>query len=77
MSGIARVSEKMKKKISFGDYSPVPVEEKSTSRKIYTLPSENTSMLQAIYSKRLGTANECSISEIMSEAIHLLYKQEI
>jgi hypothetical protein len=91
MSGIARVSEKMKKKMSFGDYTlssseetpkpvqqaaVVPIVEASPPRKVYALSKEDTQKLQAIFSKRLNTPNQSSIAQIMSEAITLLHQRE-
>ena len=87
MSGIARLSEKMKKKISLGDYGITPIvsepePEKPAQptgpegRKIYTLAKDDMYMLKAIFAKRLHSSNESSIAQIMSEAIHLLYKNE-
>jgi hypothetical protein len=83
MSGIANVSEKMKKKISFGDYSlfsepakPQETPEKKEARKIYSLSKEDVEKLQKIFTKRLDTSIPSSICEIMSEAIQLLYIKE-
>ncbi len=86
MSGIAKASEKMKKKISFGDYALAPEEKpvpevdarpQVDARKVYSLSKEDTAMLQRIFSHRLANNSPNSISEIMSEAISLLYKQEL
>jgi hypothetical protein len=85
MSGIAKVSEKMKKKLSFGEYTlstgttlaPVePVPGPSVGRKLYTLSREDADKLQEIFSKRLSANAGSSISQIMSEAITHLYQRE-
>lgn len=80
MSGITKVSDKMRKKISFGDYQihPLPEQKKeeATARRFYVLAREDIAKLHAIFSQRLHTANATSISEIMSEAIGLLHKLE-
>jgi|GEM_PF-5348657 hypothetical protein len=78
---IAKLSDKMKKKLSFGDYAlstePTPLVVEPTpsvkARKLYSLTAEDSQKLQEIFSKRLKT-NPTSISELMSEAIDLLYK---
>lgn len=83
MSGITNLSEKMKKKISFGDYSlaleglkPQETSLKAEARKIYSLSQDDAKRLQEIFSKRLHTCNPTSIADIMSEAIQLLYSKE-
>lgn len=80
MSGITKVSEKMKKKISFGDYKlslEAPIieteEGQKAARKIYTLTKEDARMLQEIFANKIQTPHPASMSEIMSEAIQLLY----
>lgn len=77
MSGIARVKEKMKKKISFGEFAPFEEPQKeSTGRKIYSLTKEDNALLKKIFSNRLNLKSETSISLLMSEAIELLYYKE-
>jgi len=76
MSGIARVKEKMKKKISFGEFAPVEEPKEKQGRKIYSLTKEDNVMLKKIFSKRLNLQSETSISTLMSEAIELLYSRE-
>lgn len=76
MSGIAKVSEKMKKKISFGDYALSPPQEAKAARKIYSLSNTDAQKLHDIFTKRLNTAQQTSIADIMSEAIQLLYLHE-
>ena len=80
MSGIAKVGDKMKKKISFGDYALNPIVEKqeeiTKARKIYTLSHEDDRKLQEIFSQRVNTPNATSIAQIMSEAITLFHKLE-
>lgn len=77
MSGIDRVKEKMKKKLSFGTFASILEEPKvKPARKIYTLTLEDNILLKQIFSKRMSLQNESSISGLMSEAIKLLYAQE-
>lgn len=88
MSGIANVSTKMKKKLSFGDYvvsaepvieaAPVatPPPETRSARKLYSLSKDDSHKLQEIFSKRLAQTPS-SICEIMSEAIHRLHQHEL
>ena len=88
MTGIANVSSKMKKKLSFVDYvvsaepvigpNPVatPQQESHRARKLYALSKEDSQKLQEIFSQRLGHTPS-SICEIMSEAIHRLHQQEM
>lgn len=83
MSGIARASEKMKKKISFGDYaisSEVNKLQESIAkpagRKLYLISKEDFQILEQIAAKRLNTPKQASISELMSEAILLLSLHE-
>lgn len=89
MSAIANLSDKMKKKLSLGDYvisaeplietapikTPTP-EARSSARKLYALSKEDANRLQEIFSKRQASKTS-SICEIMSEAIHRLYQQEM
>ncbi|MCH9626445.1 MAG: hypothetical protein S4CHLAM2_00670 [Chlamydiales bacterium] len=78
MSGINRVKEKMKQKLTFGGLAtlePCPSEEKK-GRKIYSLTKEDNVMLKKIFSTRLNLESETSIAMIMSEAIELLYSKE-
>ncbi len=72
MSAITRLSEKMKKKISMSEY----IEKKPSARKIYSIPKEDMDVLNTIYTKRLNTHRAASVSDILSEAIYLLYSQE-
>lgn len=87
MSGIANLSDKMKKKLSFGDYvvsketvieTPIvtPNQPAPRARKLYALSKDDSHMLQEIFSKRLAS-KPSSICEIMSEAIHHLYQREM
>ena len=83
MSGIARASEKMKKKISFGDYAlsseVTKLQEslaKPVGRKLYNISKEDFQILEQICAKRLNTPKQASISELMSEAILLLSLHE-
>lgn len=88
MSGIANVSNKMKKKLSFDDYvvSPEPMletapeaappQEARSARKLYALSREDSQKLQEIFSQRL-TKTPSSVCEIMSEAIQRLHQHEI
>lgn len=89
MSGISQLSDRMKKKLSFGDYAfsaepakepfPVapPIPSAVSARKIYTLSKDDTLKLQEIFSRRLGGSNQTSLCEIMSEAIDLLLHHEL
>ncbi|MFZ0565499.1 MAG: hypothetical protein WAM28_04870 [Chlamydiales bacterium] len=82
MTGIDRVSHKMKKKISFGDYTlssedPNILSKKiQKGRKIYLLTQEDMNTLNKIFAKRLNANHATSIADIMSEAIRLLYRHE-
>jgi hypothetical protein len=76
MSGIARVKEKMKKKISFGEFAPVEEPKEKKGRKVYSLTQEDNMMLNKIFSTRLNLKHETSISTLMSEAIRILYTKE-
>ena len=76
MSGIARVREKMKKKLIFEDMPPIEEIKEKTARKIYSLTKEDNTMLKKIFSKRLNIKHKTSISTLMSEAIQLLYSKE-
>lgn len=76
MSGIARVKEKMKKKISFGEFAPIEETKEKKGRKIYSFTQKDDEMLKKIFSKRLNLKNGTSISTLMSEAIRLLYSKE-
>lgn len=76
MSGIARVKEKMKKKITFGEFTLAQEPKQKSGRKIYSLTQEDNAMLKKIFSKRLNLKNQTSISTLMSEAIQLLYAKE-
>lgn len=68
----------MIKKLSLGEL--IKIEEKKhdekSARKIYSLTTKDNFMLKKLFSKRLNLKNETSISQIMSEAIELLYNQE-
>jgi len=82
MTGILKASEKMKKKLSFGDYS-IPnenqnalVKELPKMRKTYLITKEDMQRLKEIFSSRSNSNNTTSISDIMSEAISLLYNRE-
>lgn len=79
MSGIDRVKEKMKKKLTLGalPVTPPPVEKEETNaRKIYSLTQSDNQKLKKIFSKRLSLEGGSSISTLMSEAVSLLYSQE-
>ena len=76
MTGIARVKEKMKKKMVFSEYAPVEKPAPKPGRKIYSLTLEDNVLLKKIFSKRLNLKNQTSISGLMSEAIQLLYAKE-
>lgn len=76
MSGIAKLSEKMKKKITFSDYSfPQTQQQKpQKSRVMYTISSADMALLVDLFEKRKGTQDECSLSDLMSEAIQLFHQ---
>ena len=80
MTGITKVSEKMKKKMSFGDYTlsneePNTLEKKlQKGRKVYLLTKEDMNKLKEIGSKRVHSDSQTSIAELMSEAIGILYR---
>lgn len=77
MSAIEKLSDKMKKKLSFGDYALPPESQGSASvRKSYALSKNDSHKLQEIFSKRLKTG-PTSVADIMSEAIQLLYKNDV
>ena len=81
MSGIAKAGEKMKKKISFGDYGlsneVTKLQEKITkpvARKIYEISQKDFKILEEIFQMRRELQKPASHSELMSEAIHLLHQ---
>lgn len=76
MSGIARVKEKMKRKLELGELPFAEDLREKKGRKIYSLTQEDNVMLKKIFSKRLNLKNQTSISGLMSEAIQLLYAKE-
>ncbi|MCC5831731.1 MAG: hypothetical protein JJU12_01640 [Chlamydiales bacterium] len=76
MSGIARVKEKMKKKIAFDELSSATESNERQGRKIYSLTKNDNMMLKKIFSKRLNLRTQTSISDLMSEAIGLLFCKE-
>ena len=76
MSGIAKVKEKMKVKLSMGALIPIEEAKEKTARKIYTLTKDDNLKLKKIFSKRLNLKHSTSISHLMSEAIQLLYAKE-
>src|SRR5262245_52152340 len=49
---------------------------KTNARKLYSISKEDMKILQEIYTKRLNSSHKTSTSQIMSEAIQLLYIQE-
>ncbi len=75
MSRIDSIKERMKQKISAGD--PLGLQSsKKKARKLYSLTAEDNSRLYEIYSNRLRIEGSCSIPNLMSEAIQLLYLEE-
>lgn len=76
MSGIARVKERMKQKVTLINPQQLGEAQEKTGRKIYALSKEDNLRLKKIFSKRLNLQNGTSISNLMSEAITLLYFQE-
>lgn len=77
MLGISKACQKMKKKIAFGDYTFSKDLEVAKARKTYMLTKEDGEKIKEIFSKRLGMDFHTSVNGLLSEAIQLLYKQEI
>lgn len=76
MSGIARVKERMKQKVTLIESTQLVDAQEKAGRRIYSLSKEDNLRLKKIFSKRLNLKSGTSISTLMSEAINLLYSQE-
>lgn len=77
MLGITKACEEMKKKISFGDYAFSEQPQMAKARKTYLLTQEDGEKLKVIFSNRVAQEVPTSVNGLVSEAIELLYAQEM